>query len=297
MDHNLEPTYSVVSNPLPGSGRLQVLFTGSSQTRPAHRSGPKVVDYYLIHYVESGYGVFAYEGSEYSLGPGDSFVIEPGVLASYTADESVPWRYRWIAFKGEEACELMAAAGLTRELPTVHVGGGRRGRAVRLCFERVRAAFAATAAAGRGLRVDAYLRLLLAEYADSVRAAGSGDGGSEPADGGPDAGADRLVRAAIHYLSAQYAEPISIELMAESLGYNRAYVSRLFKRHTGVSPVTFLLRLRLDRARRLLRERSELTVEQVASSVGFQDALYFSKQFRRAYGQSPTEYRAEVSRG
>lgn len=293
MGLNLEPSYSVVSNPLPEQGRLQVLFTGGSQTRPAHRSGPKVVDYYLIHYVDAGYGSFTYEGADYSLGPGDSFVIEPGVLASYTADESVPWRYRWIAFKGEEARELMEVAGLTREMPVVHVGAGRSGRGVRLCFERVRAGFA-EAAPSVGLRSGAYLRLLLAEYADAVRRA------SEPAappEGAAAEGGGLLVRQAIHYLSAQYAEPISIELMAESLGYNRAYVSRLFKRHTGVSPVTFLLRLRLDRARRLLRERLELTVEQVASSVGFQDALYFSKQFRRAYGQSPTEYRAEVNRG
>ncbi|MED4599917.1 AraC family transcriptional regulator, partial [Paenibacillus validus] len=102
------------------------------------------------------------------------------------------------------------------------------------------------------------------------------------------------VRQALQYLSAQYAEPITIELMAETLGYNRAYLSTLFKEHTGVSPVTFLLRLRLDKARRLLRERPELTVEQIASSVGFQDPLHFSKQFKRQYQTSPSEYRRSL---
>ncbi len=66
-----------------------------------------------------------------------------------------------------------------------------------------------------------------------------------------------------------------MEMMAENLGYNRAYLSKLFKEHTGITPVTFLLRLRLDNARRMLRERLELTVEQIAFSVGFRDPLYF----------------------
>ncbi|HZG58182.1 AraC family transcriptional regulator, partial [Paenibacillus sp.] len=43
-------------------------------------------------------------------------------------------------------------------------------------------------------------------------------------------------------------------------------------------------------------ERLELTVEQVASSVGFADALYFSKQFKRAYGQSPSQYRQSLKK-
>ncbi len=287
---SLQYSYSVLSNPFPEQGDLQLLFTGSSQTRPSHRSGPKVVDYFLIHYVEEGSGTYVCDGREYALGPGDSFIIYPGVLVSYISDEAAPWKYRWIAFKGPSAQRLVESAGIAPERPTVRTAPRRR-RHVRMCFERVRRTFAEMPP-GTNLRAAACLQLLLAEYADAVLAA---EDVSLPEGAGGDA-SERLVKQAIHYLTAQYAEPISIELMAESLGYNRAYLSRLFKRHTGVSPVTFLVRLRLDRARRLLRERTELTVEQVASSVGFQDALYFSKQFKSAYGQSPTEFRAAVAR-
>jgi len=110
----------------------------------------------------------------------------------------------------------------------------------------------------------------------------------------PDSHSEELARQVIGYLSTQYAEPITIEGMAETLGYNRAYLSRIFKQRAGVSPATFLTKLRVDHGRRLLRERPELTVEQIASSVGFQDPLYFSKQFRRWYSQSPTVYRTAV---
>ncbi|HZG76340.1 MAG TPA: AraC family transcriptional regulator [Paenibacillus sp.] len=289
--HKPKPTYAVVSHPDPDPARsaLQVLFTGRSQTKPGHRLGPKVFDHFLIHYVESGRGVFATEGREYSLGAGDSFVIYPQALVSYAASEEEPWQYRWIAFRGEEAERLVAAAGVSPDAPTVTTSLDVR---VGRWFERAMKTFR-DKDAGAGLRASGCLQLLLAEYADARRA-------NEPGDAARAGGADEdgpaaaLTRQAIHYLTTQYAEPITIELMAESLGYNRAYLSRVFRERTGTTPVAFLAGLRLDRARRLLRERLELTVEQVASSVGFADALYFSKQFRRAYGQSPTDYRRSL---
>jgi len=84
--------------------------------------------------------------------------------------------------------------------------------------------------------------------------------------------------------------------MCDSLGYNRAYLSRVFKQETGLSPVTYLLKLRIEKSRQLLRERPELSVEQVAASVGLTDALYFSRQFKRFCAQSPTSYRIATAR-
>jgi AraC-like DNA-binding protein len=282
-------TYAVLSNPDPIEGALQVLFTGRSQTKPGHQLGPKVFDHYLIHYVESGGGVFTVDGQKYVLRAGDSFMIYPQVLVSYAADETDPWAYRWLAFKGSDAAALVEAAGIRPESPTVHTGTNA---GVGRWFERVMRAFR-DRHAGANLRANGSLQLLMAEYADAARSDETVGTAAGAAGTGP---GEAMVRQAIHYMTAQYAEAITIELMAESLGYNRAYLSRTFRQHTGVNPVAFLVRLRLDRARRLLRERLELTIEQVASSVGFADALYFSKQFRRAYGQSPSEYRAAVKK-
>lgn len=287
-----KPTYAVVSNPdpdAPGDHSLVVLFSGRSQTKPAHRLGPKVFDYFLLHYIEHGYGIYETEGRAYALGPGEGFVIFPGALVSYASDEKGPWQYRWVAFKGEEAERIVRAAGLTPGAPTVAAGeASRAGR----WLERIMKTFR-DRDAGANLRANGCLQLLLADFADARRAADPSSPAADAASGdGPGAA---LVQRAIHYMTAQYAEPITIELMAESLGYSRAYLSRVFRERTGIAPVAFLARLRLDRARRLLRERPQLTVEQVASSVGYADALYFSKQFRREYGQSPTAYRQSLS--
>jgi AraC-like DNA-binding protein len=282
------PTYRVVSNPVSGSpaepGGLTVLFAGESQTRPEHRVGPKVVDYYLLHHVISGKGVFAAGELRAELRAGHSFLIHPGRLVSYASDAEEPWRYRWVAFTGRQADSLVAEAGLCGELPVVDTGGARG--PAELCksiFEAFR-----TRKRSSSLEAAGHLHLLLAALQEAATEA-------RPAALRPDSHAEELVRQVVGYLSTQYAEPVTIETMAEALGYSRAYLSRVFKRHTGMTPVAFLTQARVDHGRRLLRERPELTVEQIASSVGFRDGLYFSKQFRRHYGESPTEYRHSVA--
>lgn len=68
----MEHTYSVGSNPVYyDKQNLHVLFAGQSQTIPMHQAGPKIYDYYLLHFIESGSGVFRTEHHKYALGKGD----------------------------------------------------------------------------------------------------------------------------------------------------------------------------------------------------------------------------------
>jgi AraC-like DNA-binding protein len=239
----------------------------------------------LIHHIIAGKGRFICQGKELLLGAGDSFLIEPEQLVSYTSDEADPWYYCWIAFTGKQAAMLTASIGISAQQQIIHTGKRRQAAVL---FRQIQRAFH-TRKAGAPLKANGYLHLLLAEFSEALAPAAS-------LGVIPDSESERIVQQAIHYLSTQYAEPITIELMAKSLGYNRAYLSRVFKRHTQVTPVTFLLKIRVDKARQLLRERLELTIEQIASSVGFHDPLYFSKQFRRWYSVSPTEYREQMRR-
>ncbi|MFC4779586.1 helix-turn-helix domain-containing protein [Paenibacillus sp. GCM10023252] len=295
-------TYTIASNPtIVLNEYMNVLFAGESQTRPGHRLGPKVFDLYLMHFVLSGRGIFECADEQYELREGHTFIIAPEQLVSYSSDREDPWRYRWIAFSGSLAASQLAAAtggtavgGLGRG-PGDEPGGGSgqavldtgQNRRVSALYHLIYRTFREGGASAH-LRASGYLQLLFGEYA-----AAQGKGSTlDPSAGGRSN--EQLVKQMVHYLSTQYAEPVSMERMADSLGYNRAYLSRVFKQRTELSPVTFLLRFRLDKARQLLRQRQELTIEQIAASVGLQDALYFSKQFRKLYGESPTAYRESV---
>lgn len=283
-----QESYKVASNPaLAEAGKLPLhaLFAGESRTKPSHRLGPKVYDFYLMHIVLSGRGSFTLEGARHELGAGDTFLIKPEQLISYESHAADPWHYRWAAFAGAQAPLMVREAGF--DSPGSQIVRLKDMRRAAALYSRIYGTFRAGGASA-SMQAAGYLQLLLAQYSEALHERESGPAPWKHRE------TDRLYRQVVHYLTTQYTHPVSIEAMAEALGYNRGYLSRLFKRHTGMSPVQFLLKLRVDKARQMLRERPELTVEQVAASVGIQDALYFSKQFRRFYGQSPTAYRTSV---
>jgi AraC-like DNA-binding protein len=278
---DMENGYMVSVNPAPGKGELAVLFAGREQTQAAHNVGPQVRDYFLVHHVLSGRGTFQCMGRVYELGPGDSFFIFPGELIRYTADGEDPWMYRWVGFRGDKAEELLLSLDITQHRPVAKPARHRRISALFHQIERT----LALGEAGCDLRCGGLLRLLLAEYSASGESRADGTSGKRSP-------IEEQVERTIRWLTVQYSQPISIEDMSRSLGYNRTYLSKMFKQYTGMTPMHFLLKIRMERAKRLLLE--PLTVEQVAASVGYTDPLYFSKQFKKWYGRSPTEYRQET---
>ncbi|WP_223068568.1 AraC family transcriptional regulator [Paenibacillus caui] len=285
----MEPsTYMSAANPeFSGQNVLRVLFAGESQTAPLHRLGPKIYDYYLFHYVEQGRGEFRTEEATYRLQAGSGFLIQPDQLVSYESDKSLPWRYRWLAFSGKGAQQLAAEAGFSATSPIMHAADNDNSPIP----EALRSTLAVFREQKEGAQLASlgYLYLIMAEAKHSLLS------GTNAADG--EARVQRVVKQMIHYMTSQYAYPISIEDMCSGLGYNRAYLSRVFKKGTGLSPVTYLLKLRIDKARHLLRDRPDLSTQQIAASVGLTDPLYFSRQFKRFYGESPSQYRHAVTAG
>lgn len=90
---------------------------------------------------------------------------------------------------------------------------------------------------------------------------------------------------------ARYREPIQVAEMAGAAGLSKAHFSREFRRTFGESPHHYLLTRRLERAAELLR-MTDWTVAEVCLSVGLLSIGSFTTSFKRAYGQTPTEYRA-----
>lgn len=286
VNETRKESYRVASNPdmnEPNQQWLHVLFAGESHTRPTHRLGPKVYDFYLMHFILSGKGSFSTEQKRYHLQAGDTFLIRPNELISYESDSLDPWHYRWVAFRGDQAEHLVTTAGFTSGCEIINL---RSLDPMSSYYHDILEAFRFSHTTS-SIQASGLLHLMMTEY-------GRAQQSMEQLLPRQQISEHQLHKQIVHYLTTQYTHPVSIEHMAEALGYNRAYLSRIFKQKIGVTPSTFLLQLRLDKARHLLRERPELTVEQVSASVGIQDALYFSKQFKKRYQQSPTSYRKQV---
>lgn len=95
---------------------------------------------------------------------------------------------------------------------------------------------------------------------------------------------------AIRYIEANYSQSINISSIADALRIERTYLYRLFKERTGMSPKDFLITYRLKRSCSLLTETTQ-PIKVIALSVGYEDALYFSRLFKHTYHCTPTHYR------
>ena len=90
---------------------------------------------------------------------------------------------------------------------------------------------------------------------------------------------------------ARYPERLDVGDMAGAAGLSKAHFSREFRRVFGESPHQYLLTRRLERAAALLR-MTDWSVAEICLEVGLQSIGSFTTSFKRAYGQTPTEYRA-----
>ena len=95
-----------------------------------------------------------------------------------------------------------------------------------------------------------------------------------------------------HYLETYYHESIQLEDLASMTHLSRFYISHSFKKEIGMSPMEYLIDIRIKESKILLRT-TNYSISQVADIVGFTTPTYFSKQFRKSTGVSPTDYREQ----
>ena len=99
-----------------------------------------------------------------------------------------------------------------------------------------------------------------------------------------------LVRRLLRYLEEHLSERIENNCLSEAFSYHPYYLNRVFKKATGETIHACFLRLRVEHAAALLQS-TELSIEQIGVSVGFENHAHFSKVFRRYTDMTPGEYR------
>jgi two-component system response regulator YesN len=91
-------------------------------------------------------------------------------------------------------------------------------------------------------------------------------------------------------LHEHIADSISLKKLEDEFSLHPAYISQLFKQETGMNYHEYLIRLRVDQAKRLL-STSDLSISQIAEMTGFQDYRGFSLAFKRLEKMTPSKYR------
>ena len=263
----------------PENGELEITQCGSQYCHSMHEYGPAVRDHYLFHYIVSGKGKFCSEGKVYDLRAGHCFLIHPNRLTIYRADKDDPWEYIWIGFCGSKAESLVRDAGLDISNPIIddlrcktffHGALGSIDDDSRINADvRLDSRSNSLRACGELMRFFSYLLRRRHDQATT-----------RP-----------LVERAADFIRINSANDISVTRLAADFGYSRTHFSELFKRETGMSPRQYHMNYRMENAAILL-ETTGLNISYIAKSVGYEDALLFSRMFRKHMGKSPREWRA-----
>lgn len=256
---------------------LAVYSAGHQRCHPGHHVLKGSRDFYLVHYVASGKGVFVAGGRTFSLSAGDMFFIFPRSDVYYEADAEDPWDYYWVSFHGTEARRILGYTGFSPENPVMHL---RDSDVLREMMINIYRAGGKTPAADTAM--TGHLHLFLSELISRTNERSGKDDTQE-----------YLVRA-VEYIREEYAAPIRVDDVAFKVGVSRSQLYRAFMREFDVSPNQYIRQYRIQEACALLSS-SNLSISAVAAAVGFTDPLYFSRAFHEVKGLSPSQYRQKYA--
>lgn len=226
----------------------------------------RLLGQYAAVAVESGCGsFFSPAAGRLDLDAGDVVLLFPDEPNRYGANPD--WQTRWIVWNGPEAEKLARHGGFSPQHPVVRGGAAAVGRAF-AGLEPLMQAESFVALLERK-------RLVLGLTAELLQLRQLG------------AGANRQtsrIAALLARLNGPEATGQSVPAMAAECHLSPAQFRRLFRRHTGRSPVEFLTARRMAQAKELLLQGAPM--KDVALRTGFTDVFYFMRVFRRIAGQT-----------
>ena len=255
---------------------LNLYQFGWERCRPMYQFGPAVRNHFLFHYIINGKGKLETSGQTFYLSAGQGFLLCPGQISTYYADEQDPWEYTWVEFGGLCARECMTLAGLSETQPIYTPRAGEN-------------------------RVQKYMLGLVDNHEKSpIRLIGVGmillDELVQTSRTKIEVGNKRLrdfyIKEAMSYIDLNYSRDVSVEEIADACGLNRSYFGKLFKETMGQSPQQYLIQYRMTKASELLKA-TRISIAEVGRSVGYENQLHFSRAFKNVFGISPSQYRAK----
>lgn len=250
--------------------------SGIEYCEPGYSYGPKRRDYHFIHFVKEGKGLLEIENQTIEVHQNQLFIVPANTVSTYTADETNPWKYSWIGFTGIESLnfvQMMLQSNpkqFVKNCEDIIFFENKIEQIIELNQNTLSSYFKIN-----GLMYEIIGYLLSECELDTVINDKT-----------------TISYQAMNYMDLHYHDDIQIADVAYFLGVHPNYLSTVFKEQIGISPKNYLSNLKVSKAKKLLTESND-PIYWIAGSVGFNDALSFSKFFKKETGVSPSNYRKE----
>ena len=253
---------------------LYLCYCGYADCEPLHSFGPAVRPNYIIHFILKGKGYYRVGDNRYPLKAGDGFLIPPDMLTYYQADEKEPWSYLWVGFGGKNARQYLSDLGLGESRMMFQSDSGEELKQIVMEMLQHRQSSILT-----DFKLESLLYAFFSVLAKTAVVPKQKYRELE----------NQYVRRAVEFVQNNYPRKIKISDVADYVGITRSYLYTIFMKSFGVSPQEYLSNYRITRASELLTI-TDLTVEMVAASCGYDDPLVFSKAFKKIKGLPPTKF-------
>jgi len=103
---------------------------------------------------------------------------------------------------------------------------------------------------------------------------------------------EELIKISVKYINNNFERDINIENIAKYVFLSQSYFTRIFKEVMGTSPINYLIKVRIERSKELMEDKS-LKISDIAYSVGFSNQQRFNEMFKKYTGYTPLKYRKE----
>lgn len=256
-----------------------LLFLGQDQCKSGYiYPGNNIRNNYVLHYIEKGSGLFASANHQITkLHKGDCFLLPKNVACFYQADTVDPWKYSWIGLDGINVPTLLNQTQLGKNHYLRNVQGSNFFKEYQKIFQ--------TALSSHSLNED----ILIKSYIYKMFYFLNTEFSTKSKTVSPQS--NSLLRQSINYLEENFSDShCNINQLAQQLDVSRTYLYSIFKKYLGYSPQQFLLKMRIEKSKHLLKNSKD-SVQSIAFQVGYKDEFTFSKAFKRYTGISPSLYR------
>lgn len=256
-------------------GGIWIVRAGRNDAKPNYRIGPKIIECYSLHFILEGELLLEYDEKRVLLKKGDLFCLFPYTTYTYSRhSNAIPLRMAWLALDGDQIAEAVHRLTITKAAPYLEKIVDAKVKGI---LHRILGLQAQPVSKELTELSELYRLLDRLTQLNAVPIVKT-----DP----------EWLNKSIEYLQLHYTEHLKIEELARFAGVNRTYYSMQFTKRTGLSPMQYLQRLRMDKGAQLLRVTS-LAVTEIALTLGYPDLYSFTRAFKNYYGVAPSVYRDE----
>lgn len=234
----------------------------------------------LLIYCVAGQGSLHTESANSTVRAGDVVIIPQGVQHQYAADPNKPWTIYWCHFTGETTRAFIRHLGYETEHPISSIGISPT---LTANFTSLLGIAKTGYSAAAFIHAANQLRQILTFLASEMKSVTARSRHNFN------------LRSIHNFMLEQIGKPLDLDSLAATSSLSKYHFSSKYKKLTGYPPIKHFLNMKIEHACHLL-DSSPLSVKEIAAQVGYDDALYFSRLFRKTMGLSPSEYRRSIHR-